>query len=134
MQLRRPGAPRVMVVEDEEEILRAAAELLRDEGYEVVEARAGLEALAAAGREHPALILLDLALPGLNGLDVAAALRADPATAGIALVALSATWLGDDAERMSAAGFDAWLRKPVAPAALLATVARVVSRGRVAAA
>lgn len=130
---RRQGAPRVLLVEDEEECLRATGELLREEGYEVVEARSGLECLAAA-LAHPAVVLLDLALPGLNGLDTAAALRADPATAGIPLVALSATWLADDAERMRAAGFDASLRKPAAPAELLATVRRVVSAGAVAAA
>lgn len=85
-----PGAMRVLVAEDEEDIRRMTVFTPRREGLTVLECAAGDTALAMIRREPPDLVVLDVMMPGLSGLNVAAAKRADPATAEIPILMVSA--------------------------------------------
>lgn len=116
-----PSAPRplrVLVVDDNVDAAESLRALLRLAGHEVDVAHDGPAALALAARRPPQLVLLDLGLPGIDGCEVARQLRAQSATAGATLVAL--TGWGQDADRRltQASGFDHHLVKPMDPAAL----------------
>ncbi|MBV8780172.1 MAG: response regulator, partial [Phycisphaerae bacterium] len=87
---------KILVVDDEKDIVDTVAYNLRRHGYDVVTAYDGTVALEAAARENPDLILLDLMLPGLDGMEVARRLKADPRTAGTPLVMLTAK--GEEAD------------------------------------
>jgi CheY-like chemotaxis protein len=103
----------VLVVEDSDAIRAAFTILLEESGYAVAAAANGAEALRLAERLAPELVLLDLGLPDMRGLDVARRLKANPATARVPIVAL--TGRDDDADRaaLMAAGCAAYLVKPV---------------------
>jgi PAS domain S-box-containing protein len=115
-------ARRILVVEDNEDGREALATLLRLSGHEVEEAATGREALAAAARRPPELVLLDIGLPDLDGYQVAAALRASLGDR-VRLVALTGYGQPGDRDRVRDAGFDAHLLKPVG----LDTISRTVA-------
>jgi two-component system, cell cycle response regulator DivK len=106
-------AARILLVEDNETIRRAFAILLEESGYEVLQAGSGAEAIALSGRLLPDLVLMDLGLPDLHGLEVTRALKADPATSGIAIVAITGRALETDREACLAAGCSGYLAKPI---------------------
>jgi CheY-like chemotaxis protein len=113
----------VLIVDDDPFIRRLISTTLEDvANFEVQEAADGLEALETARREHPAIVFLDVDMPGLNGIETCRRLRADRATAGTTIVMLTAAH-GDtvrgDAEE---AGADLFLTKPFSPLALLRLV------------
>lgn len=122
-QMQPPPGTRVLVVDDNRDAADTLAELLRLQGHAVTLAYDGAQALSLAEREHPDIVLLDLGLPGMDGLEVARRLRAAPATATSRLIAL--TGYGQDSDRRATAlaGFDAHLTKPVDVQALLRLVA-----------
>ena len=103
----------VLVVDDDERNRRLAVDVLRLAGLRTVEAGTGAEALSLASAELPDLVLLDLQLPDLDGVQVARELRADARTAAIPLVALSALRLDGREEWLREAGFDGFLAKPI---------------------
>jgi CheY-like chemotaxis protein len=90
-----------------------------------VTAEQGIEMVRA---QPPAVILMDINLPGMNGFEALAALKGDPATAHIPVLAVSANAMKGDEERGLAAGFDAYLTKPLAISALFATLDRVLEK------
>ena len=110
-----PAGRRVMVVEDNPDGLEALLALLELMGYSVAGAEDGPAALALAARFDPEIVLLDLGLPGMDGYEVATALRADPARVGLVLVALTGWGAEQDRARTAEAGFDHHLTKPVDP-------------------
>jgi DNA-binding response OmpR family regulator len=107
------AAPLVLVVEDSDAIRAAFTILLEESGYAVAAAATGAEAVRLAGDRAPDLVLLDLGLPDIPGLDVLRRIRANPATAHVPVVAL--TGRDDEADRgaLMAAGCAAYLVKPV---------------------
>ena len=110
----QPGVPRrVLVVDDNVDAALTLAELLSLDGHETFVAHDGPSAVTEAERTHPEVAVLDIGLPGFDGLEVARRLRAKPALTGILLVALSGWVQPADRERSSAAGFDYHLAKPV---------------------
>jgi two-component system cell cycle response regulator DivK len=115
---------RVLVVEDDTDNRRIVVKVLTVDGYDVVEAVDGEEALDMVGRKRPDLILMDLALPGLDGWEATRRLKADAATKSIPVVALTAFAMRGDEERARAAGCDDYLAKPARPAAIRAVVKR----------
>ena len=121
-------SPLVLVVDDHEMNLELARDLLERRGCEVILARDGEEALELARSRKPELILLDLAMPGMDGFAVAAGLKADPRTNFIPVVALTALAMRGDDERVRAAGFDGYLPKPVQRAALDSMLAKFFSK------
>lgn len=113
---------RVLLVEDNDDARDSMAELLRGCGHEVREAANGAEGLALAREGDCGLALVDIGLPGISGYELAAALRADPATAGMRLIALTGYGQPEDAQRAREAGFDLHLTKPVELPRLLAAI------------
>ena len=113
------AVPRILLVEDNEAIRHAFSILLEETGYEVALAANGGDALDTARREQPDLILMDIGLPDLNGLEVTRRLKADDATRGIVVVAITGRALESDGEACLAAGCAGYLPKPVDAANLL---------------
>ena len=111
---------RVLVVDDNEDILEMVEAMLTARGFEVICAKDGMTALRKAERERPDAVLLDIGLPRLNGLEVAARLRANPRFSRIPIVAMSGYGQVKDRRRSLAAGFDEHLIKPFAEEDLLA--------------
>jgi len=127
------GAPastgeRVLVVDDEADIVALVAYHLVKGGYRVSTATTGPDALAAARQERPALIVLDLMLPGLSGYDVLEQLRASSATADIAVLMLTARREEQDRIRGLSLGADDYLTKPFSPQELVLRVGAILRR------
>ena len=116
-----PGAI-VLVVEDNEKNMKLFRDVLQATGYVTLEANTGEQAVELAVAQSPALVLMDVQLPGIDGLEALARLRADERTASIPVVALTAQAMHGDRERLLGAGFDGYLSKPVDIAELLRTV------------
>jgi CheY-like chemotaxis protein len=105
----------VLIVDDNIDAAQSLALLLKQMGHEVSLAHDGWAALETARADKPELLLLDLSMPGLDGLGVATLLRQDPAFAGIRIVAITGHGGEEDRSRSREAGFDEHLVKPVAP-------------------
>jgi two-component system cell cycle response regulator DivK len=114
---------RVLYVEDNEQNMRLVRKILVHAGYEVLEAIDGYSGLEAAERERPDLILMDVNLPDIDGLEVTARLKRLPTLAHIPVVALTANAMVGDREKALEAGCDGYLPKPVSKADLLDVVA-----------
>jgi two-component system cell cycle response regulator DivK len=108
----------VLVVEDNERNLKLVRDVLSYAGFDVVEARTGEEGVAVAVRRQPDLVLMDLQLPGIDGMEALRLLRATPETATLPVVALTAFAMKDDRARVLGAGFDGYLEKPISVGAL----------------
>ena len=104
---------RILLVEDHEEIWDFLSRRLRRRGYEVVVATDGQQDLEKAGSEQPDIVLLDMNLPVMDGWTVAALVKADQATAGIPVIALTAHAMSGDRDKAIAAGCDDYHPKPV---------------------
>ena len=121
---------RVLVVDDEKEIVALVAYHLAKAGYQVVTASNGQDALEQARREQPALVVLDLMLPGMSGFDVLEQLRADDRTKGVAILMLTARREEPDRIRGLSLGADDYLTKPFSPEELVLRVAAILRRTR----
>lgn len=115
------GKP-VLVVEDNEKNMKLFRDVLQATGYATLEATSGEDALALAQSENPALVLMDVQLPGMDGIEALGRLRQDERTASIPVLALTAQAMSGDRERFLEAGFDGYLSKPVDVAELIRTV------------
>ncbi len=113
---------KILVVEDDPDNRRIVAKVLSVEGYHVVEATDGREALVQARAERPDLILMDLALPNMDGWEATRQLKGNAETRSIPVVALTAVAMRGDEEQARAAGCDDYLSKPARPAAIRAVV------------
>ena len=113
-----PTGRRVLVVDDNRDGADSLAMMLRLLGNEVKTANDGVEAVAEAGRFRPEVILMDVGMPRLNGLDATRRIREQPWGRGVMLVALTGWGQEQDRRRSQSAGFDFHLTKPVEPAAL----------------
>ena len=119
----------VLLVDDDRECREMYARFLREAGFVVAEAHNGNQALSKAGEEPPAIVVTDLALPGLDGYQLASRLRQQPATQHVPIIAI--TGYGgfmDDTARAQTAGCDAVLTKPCLPDRLLEEIARLLTR------
>jgi len=104
---------KILYIEDNEDNIYMMSRRLRRKGYEVLIARDGAEGLAQAKSRAPALILVDLGLPVIDGWEVTRQLRVAPETAAVPIIALSAHAMPEDRERAFAAGCDDFIAKPV---------------------
>ena len=120
----------ILVVEDNEKNRKLVRDLLTVKGYALLETETGEEALTLAHDRQPALVLMDIQLPGIDGIETLRRLRADPATAGIPVVAVTASAMTQDRQKILAAGFDAYQAKPISVRPFLELVRQVLDRPR----
>lgn len=118
--------PLVLVAEDDDDILLLVTTRLRRDGLDVVAARDGNEALALARERRPQLAVLDIGMPGLDGLEVLERIRADDELRGMRVLLLTAKAQESDARRGYTAGADAYVRKPFSPTDLSARVRALI--------
>src|SRR5262245_31459076 len=122
----------ILIVDDNESARYTKSRVLRDTGYEVIEAASGDEGLGLIGERQPRLVILDVNLPGMDGWEVCRRLKADPATASVVVLQVSATHVRkEDTVRALEGGADASLTEPLEPTVLVATV-RALLRARIA--
>ena len=113
---------RILVVEDTEDNRRIVRDLLTSVGYELIEAADGAEGVAAAEREKPDLILMDIQLPVVDGYEATRRIRAIPALAQVPIIAVTSYALSGDEAKARAAGCDGYVAKPFSPRQLLANI------------
>jgi two-component system, cell cycle response regulator DivK len=119
----------ILIVDDNAANLKLARVLLAGEGYTVKTAVDAEDALAVLASFKPALILMDIQLPGVDGLELTRRLKRDPATSGIAIIALTAYAMKGDEEKARAAGCDGYITKPIDPDTLPAVIAAHLGHG-----
>ena len=123
------AAPLILVVEDNDKNMRLFRDVLLATGHRTLEANGGGQAVELALAHVPDLVLMDIQLPDIDGVEALARLRADERTTAVPVVALTAQAMEGDRERFLAAGFDGYLSKPVNVADLVATVRRYAEGG-----
>jgi two-component system cell cycle response regulator DivK len=103
----------ILIVEDNEKNMKLARDVLRFHGFRTVEATDGESAITMAAEQLPALVLMDIQLPGIDGIAAMKRIRADARTKHIPTVALTASVMTGDRERFDEAGFDGFIAKPI---------------------
>jgi two-component system cell cycle response regulator DivK len=121
----------ILVVEDNERNLKLLRDVLEYAGYDVRVARTGEDGVTLAVKEPPDLVLMDLQLPGIDGMEALRQLRASPRTADVPVVAVTAQAMKQDRERVLEAGFDGYVEKPISVRAFPEQVRGFLSGGEV---
>ncbi len=103
----------ILIVEDNEKNRKLARDVLQFKGYQTVETETAEEGIRLAQESHPALILMDIQLPGMDGITALKHLRADPKTKGIPIIAVTASAMTHNRQTIMAAGFDGYQTKPI---------------------
>jgi len=103
----------ILIIEDNDKNLKLVRDVLQFNGYETAEAMTAEDGLVLARSRHPALILLDIQLPGMDGFAALRQLRADPITTSTPVMAVTASAMEQDRQKILAAGFDGYMTKPI---------------------
>ena len=117
---------KVLIVEDNDKNMKLARDVLQNKGYKTLEAVTGEDGVRLAKENAPDLVLMDIQLPGINGIEAFRQIRADARTARIPVVALTASVTPTDRSAITAAGFDAFVGKPINLKEFLDTVKRLI--------
>ncbi|HET7671629.1 MAG TPA: response regulator [Burkholderiales bacterium] len=120
----------VLIVEDNEKNMKLARDVLQAKGYHTLEAVTGEEGVRLATEKVPDLVLMDIQLPGINGIEAFRRIRAHVGSSRIPVVALTASVTPTDRSAITAAGFDAFISKPINLKEFLDTVKRLVDGGK----
>lgn len=123
---------RILIVEDNDLNLKLFRDLLTAHGYETIETKEGLEAINLTRSEHPDLILMDIQLPEISGLDVTRKLKSEETLRDIPIIAVTAFAMKDDEEKILSAGCQAYISKPISIVPFLNTVRRFLGEEEVA--
>ena len=118
----------IVLIEDNERNRKLARDVLTHQGYRVAEAESAEDGLALVARERPSLILMDIHLPGIDGIEALRRLRADAATRTIPVIAVTASAMTHDRQKILAAGFDGYQSKPISVRPFLAAVRETLDR------
>ena len=118
----------ILIVEDNPQSLKLVRDILQVKGYQTLETETGEEGVRLARERQPALILMDIQLPGINGIEALQRLRADPVTSGTPVIAVTASVMTQDRSRIMAAGFNGFQSKPISVNQLLATVRETLDK------
>ena len=118
----------ILIVEDNPQSLKLVRDILQIKGYQTLETETGEEGVRLARERRPALILMDIQLPGINGIEALQRLRADPVTSATPVIAVTASVMTQDRSRIMAAGFDGFQSKPISVNQLLATVRETLDK------
>jgi two-component system, cell cycle response regulator DivK len=103
----------ILIVEDNEKNLKLVRDVLQYRGYQTIEAGTGEEGVRLAKERHPDLVLMDIQLPGIDGITALGQLRADASTRAIPVIAVTASAMTHDRKKIMAAGFDGYQSKPI---------------------
>ena len=103
----------ILIIEDNDKNLKLVRDVLQFNGYETAEAMTAEDGLVLARSRHPALILMDIQLPGIDGFAALRQLRADPITTSTPVIAVTASAMEQDRQKILAAGFDGYMTKPI---------------------
>ncbi|MDQ3401103.1 MAG: response regulator [Chloroflexota bacterium] len=120
----------VLVVEDNDKNMKLARDVLSFAGFRIIEATDGETGVRLAAEHRPALILMDIQLPGIDGITALERIRSDEKTSAIPAVALTASVMTGDRERFVKAGFDGFIAKPIDVSAFPGQVREHITRGR----
>jgi two-component system, cell cycle response regulator DivK len=118
----------ILIVEDNPRNLKLLRDTLPVKGYRTIEARTGEEGVQLAREQQPALVLMDIQLPGISGVEAFRQLRADPATRAIPVIAVTASVMPQDRQKVMAAGFDGFQGKPISVRELLETIGQLLDK------
>ena len=116
----------ILVVEDNDKNRKLVRDVLTFKGYEIIEAETGEEGVRLAQERHPSLVLMDIRLPGIDGIEALRGLRAEQATRGIPIMAMTASVMTADRQKITDAGFDAFQSKPLKVSDFVAAVERLL--------
>ncbi len=125
-----PGSGRILVVDDEPHIRRVLSAILGSRGYEVMMASDGSQGLDELGTEEVDLVILDLMMPGANGLEILSKIRTDPRRAETPVIILTAKGQDTDREAALAGGANDFLTKPFSPKKLIARIEEILGQDR----
>ena len=118
----------ILIVEDNEKNLKLVRDVLQFKGYQTIEASTGEDGVRLAKDRRPALVLMDIQLPVMDGITALGQLRADPATRSIPVIAVTASAMTQDRQKIMAAGFDGYQSKPINVKDFLAAVRAMLDR------
>ena len=119
----------ILIVEDNARNMKLVRDILQVKGHTTIEATTAEDGIVLAAERRPDLILMDIQLPGMNGMDALRVLRADPATAGIPAIAVTASVMQQDRKLITEAGFDGYVGKPIGLVEFLDAVTAMLARG-----
>jgi two-component system, cell cycle response regulator DivK len=120
----------VLIVEDNDKNMKLVRDVLQAKGHVTLESTTAEDGLQLANEKVPDLILMDIQLPGMNGIEALAHLRANPVTAAIPVVAVTASVMQQDRNLITKAGFDAYVGKPISLREFLDTVRDMLDRAK----
>jgi two-component system cell cycle response regulator DivK len=120
----------ILIVEDNDKNRKLARDVLTFKGYEVVEAETGEAGVRLAQERRPSLVLMDIRLPGIDGIEALRRLRAEPMTREIPVMAMTASVMTEDRQKIMGAGFDAYQSKPINVTDFVAAVAQLLENRR----
>ena len=118
----------ILIVEDNEKNRKLVRDILQFKGYQLLESETAEAGIELARQHKPALILMDFHLPGMNGIEAFKILRTDPLTSSIPILAVTASAMTEDRQKMMAAGFDGLQTKPINVKEFLQAVADVLKK------
>ena len=119
----------ILVVEDNDNNRLLIRDVLQASGYRVIESETAEDGVRMAAEQRPALVLMDIQLPGMSGIEALERLRADPVTRAIPVVAVTASAMTQDRRQIMAAGFDGYQAKPISVKGFLQTVREMLPSG-----
>ncbi len=120
----------ILVIEDNDKNRKLVRDVLTFKGYEVIETETGEEGVRLAREQCPSLVLMDIRLPGIDGVEALRKLRAEGSTRGIPVLAMTASVMTEDRQKIMGAGFDAYQSKPINVTDFVAAVAELLERRR----
>jgi two-component system cell cycle response regulator DivK len=118
----------ILIVEDNEKNMKLVRDVLQFKGYRTIEAVNGTDGVRLARERKPDLVLMDIQLPDIDGITALGQIRGDPETKAIPVVAVSASVMPDDQQRIARSGFDAFVTKPINVKQFVETVERFVGK------
>ena len=121
---------KILIVEDNEKNMKLVRDILRHQGHATLEAVNGLDGVRLAEEEHPDLVLMDIQLPDIDGIEVLGRIRKDATLDAIPVLAVSASVMPDDQQKIISSGFDAFITKPINLKQFVETVQRFLQNGR----
>ena len=120
----------ILVVEDNEQSRKLVRDVLKFKGYEIIEAESGETGVRLAQERRPSLVLMDIRLPGINGIEALGRLRAGEDTRSIPVLAMTASVMTDDRQKIMDAGFDGFQSKPINVKEFMAAVEHLLDHHR----